>query len=206
MSLLLIDLSGKNDTRCTVGNKARRKSLPWLLMTLLRSIPHGALYFLLHSLNVCSCLSSISHLSPRLSAILYKNMFQLKMSCWPTLSILLFAVPVSRQIEWASLSLWLCAVLTDRWASQLIPSLVFVELWNVCCCWIRPSAAFLPAGPRFCSAGGQLVNPKLFKVIRVTVCKINSFLILPLHPSLLSPYKSGQIFQYIFCCINKSNN
>lgn len=130
------------------------------------------------------------------------------MSCWPTLSFLLFAVPynyagsVSRQIEWASLSLWLCAVLSDQWASQLIPSLVFVELWNVCCWWTRPSAAFLFARSRLCSAWGRLVDPRLFKVIRVTVHKINRLLLLPLLPRLLASYSSIQSFPV---CLNGKN-
>lgn len=96
--------------------------------------------FLLHSVIVCFPLSFFSSF-PSLTLFLvyqvahYKNVFTLKMSCWPALSVLLLAIPhnhtgsvsVSRQIEWASLSLWLCAVLTDRCASQLIPSLVFVD-------------------------------------------------------------------------------
>lgn len=133
------------------------------------------------------------------------------------LSFLLFSVPynyggaVSRQIEWASLSLWLCAVLTDRWASQLIPSLVFVELWNVCCWRTRPSAAFLVARSRLCSAWGRLVDPGLFKVIRVTVHKINGLLLLALLPRLLPPYSSVQSFPVCLngkytVWINKSNN
>lgn len=68
------------------------------------------------------------------------------------LPLLQFAVPynysrsVSWQIQWPGLSPWLRAVLTDRWASQLMPSLVFVELWNVCCWWTRLSPAFSVAG------------------------------------------------------------
>lgn len=134
MSLLLIDLSGKNDTRCTVGNKARRKSLPWLLMTLLRSIPHGALYFLLHSLNFCPWLSSISHPVSCLSAILYKNMFQLKMSCWPTLSIccLQFLLQTNR-MAWP-LSLTVCSA--DRSMGITVNTLS-------CFCWV---VEFVDAG------------------------------------------------------------
>lgn len=49
MSLLLADLSGKKDPRCTVGSKARRKSLPRLLMTLLTSMPSEFCIFLLFS-------------------------------------------------------------------------------------------------------------------------------------------------------------
>lgn len=45
MSLLLTDPAGKNDLHCTVGSKPRRKSLPRLLMSLLRSNPNGSLYF-----------------------------------------------------------------------------------------------------------------------------------------------------------------
>lgn len=204
MSLQLADLSGKNDPRCTVGSKARRKSLPRLLMTLLTSIPHGGLYFspsLSHSMFLYFCLYlSLPHLISCVCATHYKNVFQLKMWCWPALSFLLLAVPynytgsVSRQIEWASLSLWLCAVLTDRWASQLIPSLVFVELWNACCWWTRPSAAFLFARSRLCPAWGRLVDPRLFKVIRVTVHKINRLLLLPLLLRLQPPYSSVQSF------------
>lgn len=174
----------KNDPRCTVGSKARRKSLPRLLMTLLTSNPYIALYFS----------PSLSHLLyfPSLTCFLVyvqhttKFLFEVKMPCWPVSSFRLLAVlynytgSVSRQIEWASLSLWLCAGLVDRWASQLIPSLVFVELWNVCSWWTRPSAAFPFATSRLCSTRGRIVDPRLLKVIRVTVHKIDRHL--PLHP------------------------
>lgn len=150
-------------------------------MTWLRSIPYRVPYFPLQFLFM-SIFPFFASPTWIFVDIQYRNVFQLKMSCWPVLSSLLFAVPVSRQIEWAGLSLWLWAVLPDRWASQLIRSLVFVELWNVCCWWIRPSPAFLWARSRFCSAGGQVVDPRLFKVIRVTVRKIN-WPLLPSSPS-----------------------
>lgn len=159
--------------------------------------------FLLHPLMRCSSLSFPP--SPDFLSM-YKNVFQLKTSCWPALSFLLFAVPynyigsVSRQIEWSSSSLWLCAALTDRWASQLIPSLVFVELWNVCRWWTRPSAALLFARSRLCFPPlGWLVDPRLFKVIRVTVRKINRLLMLPLLPRLLLPFLTAlyKVFLYV---------
>lgn len=109
MYLLLTDLSGKNDPWCTVGSKARRSSLSWLLMSLLSSNLYGFLCFSpLFSQSVL--LVFFFHLTCLLSVCntLQKNVFQLKMSCWPALFFLLFAVPynytgsVSRQIEGAS--------------------------------------------------------------------------------------------------------
>lgn len=49
---------------------------------------------------------------------------------------------VSRQIEWASLSPWLCAALTDQWASQLIPSLCFCRVVECLLPMATPVACF----------------------------------------------------------------
>lgn len=175
----------KNDPWCTVGSKARRKSLPRLLMTLLASNPYTALYFspwvshLLFFPSLTCFLVYVQHAT--------KFLFEVKMPFWPVTSFWLLAVlynytsSVSRQIEWASLSLSLCAVLVGSMASQLIPSLVFVELWNVCSWWTHPSAAIPLTTSRLCSTRGRIVDPRLLKMIRVTVHKIDR------HHPLLPP-------------------
>lgn len=183
MSLLLTDVSGTDDPRCTVGSKARRRSLPRLLMALLASIPYRALYF---SLLFWDCLPSITwflvfvqHATKMCSNWRYRVDPCCPLCCLQFLTITLGLSPDKLN---GPACLWLCAVLTDRWASQLIPSLVFVELWNDCCWWTRPSAAFLVARSRLRSAWGRLVDLRLFKVIIVTVHKINMQLLLPLLP------------------------
>lgn len=81
----------------------------------------------------------------------------------------------------------------DRWLSQLMPSYVFVESWNVCSWWTRPSAASLSIRWRFCSAWGRIVDRGLFRAIIVTVLQINTLL---LHISLRlpAPSETGETF------------
>lgn len=123
-------------------------------------------------------LQSFSFLPDFLALYLYiyiYNFFSLakhttkEKSCWPMLAFSQFAVPynysrsVSWQIQWPGLSPWPRAVLTDRWASQLMPSLVFVELWNVCCRWTRLSPAFFVARAR-------LSSPSLGDALSIESC------------------------------------
>lgn len=145
MYLLLTDLSGKNDPWCTVGSKARRSSLPWLLMSLLSSNLYGFLCFSpLFSQSVLvvfffhlTCLLSVCNTLQKM-CFNWKCPVDLRCSfcCLQFLTITPGLSP--DKSKGPALSRWLCAALTDQWASQLIPSLVFVEFWNVCCWWIRP--------------------------------------------------------------------
>lgn len=132
----------------------------------------------------------------------------------PCCPFLLFVVlynytrSVSRQIEWASLSLWLCAMLTDRWASQLIPPLVFVELWNVCCWWTRPSVALLFAWWRLCSSPGD--GSSIPQCSMWSESLSTESIGFSCSPCLLLPHRIVQSFPVHHNgksgCVNKSNN
>lgn len=184
---MLTDVSAKNDPRCAVGSKARRKSLSRLLMTLLTSVSYGALYLLpLSELFSPSVLLSSRLLIYFLCVTHDKKKEKEKKMCWPMLS--LFAVCSSititpglsqGKIEPVCLSLWACAALTDRWASQLIP---FIFLGRVVECLLLMCERIGCFPPRQIKAlpppWGLLVDPGLFKVIRVTVHKIDRLLLL----------------------------
>lgn len=98
-------------------------------MTLLISDSYRAsvflLTFLLYTLVFFIFLSA-----PQLTSLFFFAQHSTKEKwCWPMSSFLRFALPynysrsVSCQMQWPGLSPWLRAVLTDRWASQLMPLL-----------------------------------------------------------------------------------
>lgn len=166
-----------------MGSKAGRESLSWLLMTLFKSIPCGAVDFLL---SLCQSTVRSSSLRSPPPSVYPLFVYNLHRKCVQTEDALLtytvhFAVVNHDQPLLLDKSnrarLW---VLTNRWTPQLIPPLVFVKLYNVCCWWTRPSAAFLAAWSRLWSTWGRLVDLWLFKVITVTVHRINRLLLLPL--------------------------
>lgn len=161
-------------------------------MTALRSIPYGALYFSLSqsvSFSLPSLfISSFLSFSPQRLPQHISEMCSNWGHCWPTLSFLLFAVPynytgsVSRQIEWAVLSLTVCG--TDRSIGITVNTLT-------CFCRVVECLPLTdtPIGGFFLAPGCGVVDLCLFKVIRVIVHKINRLLLLLLtSPSTGSFY------------------
>ncbi len=132
----------------------------------------------------------------------------------------LFAVFSSLQLHRVCLQtnrmgqlVFLTACSADRSMDITVNTLsCFCRVVKCSCWWTRPSAVFLSGRSRLCSAWGRLVDPRLFKVIRVTVHKINELLLLLLfHTCSLSPYSTLQSFPVCFNgksigWINKSNN
>ncbi len=198
-------LSGKNDPRCTVGSKARRKSLPRLLMTLLTSIPYRALCFSPSR----SHFMSVSSIFPSLTRFLV-CMCNTLQKCVPTEDVVLtravlFAVCSSLQLHRVCLqtnrmgqlvSLTVCSADRSMGITVNTPS-CFCRVVECLLLMDTPIGCFPLRQIKVCSAWGRLVDPRLFKVIRVTVHKINRLLLLPMPLCLLPPYRSVQSFSCI---------